>query len=379
METQRNKVNEYILRRAPYFHLSFDRDGVVREANQFAASMLGEDVVGKTFEGVFVDFNHTLDLKALILNPERLHRLDVTTLTGLPQTIQCEFHPDGDRILMLGHVDVAEMQCLQRQFIKLNNELNVVTRDLQKSNAQLQKLNELKNKFLGFASHDLRNPAGVIQSYVEFLQDEAGDRLTPEQAGFLDIIHDRAVAMVHLIGDLLDIAMIESGRNDANMQVTGLAQAFRTASLSVKKNADAKQVRIDVNLDSSLPAFHMDRFKIEQAIVNLLNNAVEHSPPGATVGLSARREGEEAVISISDQGPGFSDSMRARLFQPFAKGETRKTGGHVSHGLGLAIAKRMVDAHHGRIWAESQTGHGATFSFALPILSGSETHPHTPA
>lgn len=364
-----NAVSDYLRKHAPFFHLSFDRDGVVQEVNSFAASILGEDVVGRAFDRVFVDFNHTLDLRTLAQNPSRLHRLDVTTSAGLPQTIQCEFHAEGDKILVLGQVDIAEMQSLQRQFIKLNNELNVVTRDLQKSNAQLQKLNELKNKFLGFAAHDLRNPAGVIQSYVEFLQDEAGDCLTPEHTEFLDIIHDRAVAMVHLIGDLLDIAMIESGRNDANMQITGLAQAFRTACLSVKQNADARQVQVDVSLDASLPFFHMDRFKIEQAIINLLNNAVEHTRPGTTVRLCARREGREAIISISDEGPGIPASMKARLFQPFAKGQAQKTGGHASHGLGLAIAKRMVDAHHGRIWADSQPDKGTTFSFTLPILS----------
>jgi signal transduction histidine kinase len=264
-------------------------------------------------------------------------------------------------------VDIAGMQALQRQFIELNNELNAVTRQLQKANARLEQLSALKNRFVAFAAHDLRKPVGVIQTYAEFLIEEAANSLTPEHRGFLNVIHDRAMAMTRLIEELLDIALIESGRNDADLQPADLGRILQTACVSVKKVADARNVRVDVVLDAALPSVSLDRFKIEQAAVNLIGNAVEHTPPGTTVRVWARCEGDSAVISVSDQGPGIPDAVKATLFQPFARGQSRKPGGHESHGLGLAIAKRMVEAHHGRIWEDGHPGEGATFTFTLPL------------
>ena len=179
-------TDSYLREHAPFFYLGLDAQGVVRETNDFTTALLGQAALGRSFQDVFVDFRGTLDWAARAEDPTTAHRLEVSTAAGLPQTIQCAFHPVGDRVLAIGQVDIAEMQSLQRQFIGLNNELNVVTRQLQKANAQLQQLNELKNRFVGFAAHDLRRPVGVIQSYTEFLQEEARDRLTPEQAEFLD-------------------------------------------------------------------------------------------------------------------------------------------------------------------------------------------------
>ncbi len=359
-------TGHYLRDHAPFFYLGFDRQGVVRETNRFTAAMLGQDVVGKSFKEVFVDFQGVLDPGVLALDPARIHHLHVACPAGLPQTIQCGFHPAGGMILAIGHVDINEMQALQRQFIELNNELNGITRQLQKTNAQLEKMNALKNKFVGFAAHDLRKPVSVIQTYAEFLMDEARARLTAEHAQFLDIIHERARAMTRLIEELLDIAMIESGRNEPNLEPTDLGRIFQTARLSLKPIADAKNVRIETILEP-VPTLPLDRLKLEQAVVNLLGNAVEHTLAGTTVGLWARLDGDQVAVSISDQGPGIPESMRDKLFQPFARGQRRKEGGHQSHGLGLAIAKRMVDAHQGRIWAESKTGGGATFTFTLPL------------
>jgi len=361
-------VTDYLREHSPVFYLALDAAGVVRETNRFTTTLLGRDVTGRPFREVFVNFAGTLDPATLAREPARLQPLDVSTAAGLPQTIQCGFHAAGGLILALGHLDVAEIQSLQGQFLELNNELNVVTRDLQKANAQLKKLNELKNRFVGFAAHDLRKPVGVIQTYTEFLRDEARDRLTAEQAEFLDIIHERARTMAELIDELLDIAMIESGRNEAKLALTGLAQIFQIASLSVKRIADAKQVQIEVALDPALPDLQLDRLKIEQVVVNLLGNAVEHTRPGTTVRLDARRDGDQVVVTVRDQGTGIPAALLDKLFQPFARGQTEKAGGHASHGLGLAIAKRMVEAHRGRIWAENNPDGGATFSFTLPVV-----------
>jgi signal transduction histidine kinase len=177
--------------------------------------------------------------------------------------------------------------------------------------------------------------------------------------------------MAQLIDELLNLAIIESGGNEPNLQLTELGQIFQTASMSVRGSAEAKSVQIIVTLDPSLAPLPLDPLKIEQTVVNLLSNAVEHTRSGTAVRLAARHEPNHVIVSVSDQGPGVPPAMLDRLFQPFARWQGQKTPGHTSHGLGLAIAKRMVDAHQGRIWLEANSNQGATFSFSLPIHRGS--------
>lgn len=356
----------YIQTHAPCFYLAFDAAGVVRATNTFTTTLLGAPL-GRTFREVFLDFQGTLDPAALAQQPATVHTLDVATTDRLPQTVQCTFQPVGDHLLALGHVDIAGMEAMQRQFLVLNNELNVTLRALQKANAQLASLNQLKNRFLGFAAHDLRNPIGVIQSYTEFLQAEAGAQLAPEHREFLDIIHGRALAASQLIRELLDLALIESDRHEVHLQRATLAQVFALATLSVQQLAGTKGVQLETTLEPDLPALEFDRLKLEQTVINLLSNAVQHTAPQTTVRLAARRDGGNVRVSVTDAGPGIPAELLGQLFQPFTRGGPTKPGGHESHGLGLAIARRMVEAHRGRIWAANLPEGGAQFCFTLPL------------
>ncbi len=367
MKTIGDPMMDHLQEHAPFFYLKGDSQGTVRETNSFTISLLGEDPRGRPLTQVFVDFEGTLDPIAFARDPARSHRLTVNVPGGVPQTILCSFYDLGEGVVALGNVDIAEMRALQLDFLSLNNELNAVTRALHKANAQLEKLNELKNQFVGFAAHDLRGPVGVILTYAEFLRESAAEHLPPEEAGYVDVIHSRAKAMARLINDLLNIAMIESGKNEAQLELTGLNRIFKIACLSQKKKAEAKKVEVAVNLDPAIPDFPMDPIKVEQITVNLLGNAIEHTAFNSTVRLEGRLDGDHVVVSVSDQGPGIPEEMMGRLFQPFSRGQVHKPGGHTSHGLGLAIAKRMVEAHRGRIWAENKPGEGATFLFTLPI------------
>lgn len=373
MTTLPHSIGDYLDDQAPCFYLVFDENGLGFAANRFTTALIG-NVVGKSFKSIFVDFSGRLDLAEMAADPSKFHRLDVTTLSDLPQTLLCSFRRVADGIIAIGHVDILEMQVLQRSFIELNNELNVVMRQLQKANAQLEKLNALKNRFVGFAAHDLRRPVGVILSYTEFLQAEARDRLTPEHGEFLDIIQSRAESMNRLVEDLLDIATIESGRNEPKLETTDLADIFRTVEFTLKRLTTTKQVTLETLLDPSVPRLKLDVTRIEQAILNLAENAVEHTRPGTIVRLQARRDGGNILVTVSDAGPGIPAAKLGNLFQPFARGATGKD----SHGLGLAIAKRMIDSHRGRIWVESQPGEGTTFFFTLPITlepdSGRKEH-----
>ena len=250
---------------------------------------------------------------------------------------------------------------------RLNNELVNLQRELAKKNAELKRLNELKNQFLGMAAHDLRKPVGLILTYSEFLLDERAN-LDGEHADFLDTIHSSSEFMQSIIDDFLDVAMIESGRFELNLDSVDLARTLQQAIDLVKITAGKKHVSI-ISEHGELPAIFADGSKLEQAFANLLGNAVEHSPPGAAVVVACRHDDRSVVVSIRDQGPGISPEEQETIFAPFGRGRSKKTGGERSIGLGLVIARKVVEAHGGRIWIESQIGHGAVFIFSVPVTA----------
>jgi signal transduction histidine kinase len=285
----------------------------------------------------------------------------------LPQTFYFRFFTHEDQVLCFGAKDPEDEERLRKEVLSLNQELSNLTRDLQKNNAELARLNELKNQFLGMAAHDLRAPVGVVMACSESVLDEAGDALGDPHREFLSSILSSAHSMRRLIDDFLDVSMIESGRFALEAQPTEIGpiveRAVAVAGLAAKKN----HVGIVVNQYGSLPPLLIDGPKIEQALGNLLSNAIEHSQPDGTVEVRTRRDGKVVTVSVKDQGEGIAEEERGQLFQPYARTRSRKTAGERSTGLGLAIAQRIVEEHGGKIEVESTLGVGSTFCISLPM------------
>lgn len=258
---------------------------------------------------------------------------------------------------------------IYEEMSRLNNELATLQRELSKKNAELERLNEQKNRFLGMAAHDLRNPIGAIQTYSEFLLEEAASCLSEEHREFLAIIHASSQFMLRLIDDLLDVAKIEAGRLALDLQPIPIA-AFVHHNVTVNRPIGKKKqvellFRPEVS-DADLPPLWIDPSKMDQVLNNLIGNALKFSPPGRAVEVGLMREGPSLVLSVRDQGPGIAPHIRSRLFEPFMRGGTGGTAGEPSTGLGLAIVKRIVEGHGGRVWAESREGEGAVFFVSLP-------------
>lgn len=259
------------------------------------------------------------------------------------------------------------------EFTRVNNELANLQRQMAKANIELARLNEQKNQLLGMAAHDLRNPLGVIMSYAKFLDHMAGAKLDDKERQFVTQIEKSSQFMLRLLEDLLDVSQIESGK--LLLAVAPLDLAAAVAS-NVELNsvlAAAKNIAIELQRSAEPLWVDADPTKIEQVLNNLISNAVKYSHPGTTVRVTLEADAGEVTVRVRDQGQGIPEAEIGKLFQAFSKTTVKSTGGEKSTGLGLAITRRIVEGHGGRIGVESRVGDGSCFSFTLPRRISPET------
>ena len=255
---------------------------------------------------------------------------------------------------------------LYDELSRLNNELVTLQRELTKKNIELRRLNDDKNRFLGIAAHDLRHPLGVIQSFSEFLIDEASSVLNAEQQRFLSVIRSSSEFMMQLVNDLLDVAVIESGKLNLELRKINIIPLVESNIALSRVLAGKKNIRMVFNpSQESIPVI-IDSSKIEQVLNNFVGNAIKFSHPGTSITVSVSTDQGEVVVAVRDEGQGIPALELDNLFKPFTKTSVRGTAGEKSTGLGLAICRRIIEGHGGRIWVESEEGKGSIFYFALP-------------
>jgi two-component system sensor histidine kinase/response regulator len=226
----------------------------------------------------------------------------------------------------------------------------------------LQKLNEQKNRLLGMAAHDIRNPLANIRSLVDLLPDS--DRANSD--AIVDLISQSCDQMLALLNDLLDISAIESGKLSLKLQSCDLAHIIGLQLQQQRHLAQRKHIQLNSQLSSCLPAM-LDAQRIGQVIANLLNNAIKYSPTGSQVQILLKQTPCTAHIEVIDQGPGLSLEESLRLFKPFERLSSLPTAGESSTGLGLSICKNIIDAHQGTIGLRQHQGSGCHFYVELPL------------
>ncbi|MEO5931183.1 MAG: HAMP domain-containing sensor histidine kinase [Candidatus Kapaibacterium sp.] len=262
---------------------------------------------------------------------------------------------------------------LYDELSRLNNELTTTQRELARKNAELKRLNEQKNQFLGIAAHDLRTPLGAIMIYSEFLMESLPDRFQGEEENFLKTIHSSSHYMLSLVNDLLDIVKIEAGTLDLDLEPHDLARILQRTVLLNRVFAEKKEIGLLFDdSETSLPVMMIDAPKIEQVFNNLIGNAIKFSHPGTTIRIEMMMRKETVEITVVDQGIGIPAGELEGLFLPFRTTSTRSTAGEKGAGLGLAIARKIVQRHGGRITVESTPGTGSTFTVVLPIGTWAE-------
>lgn len=359
-------LRTYVEESAPIVALRLDARDQVVEANLEARRLLRGGGVGRAFADLLVEFTRPADLTMRVRQGGGVHRFTLDTASGVPESLDFRFFPLADGTLVLGSPDFREQQALRAQVLGLNAELNARTRQLHVANAELRELNELKIQFLGMAAHDLRQPISIVLTSCQIVLDETGAELSTEQREFLRSSVEAAMGMKQVIDSFLDLAVIESGQLRLDLMPATALQIIQGVVPPIRFLTARKQVELQVEACPDPRQLWVDAGKLQQVLLNLVGNAVEHSERGQRIWLAAHWEARDLVFSIRDEGPGLAPAEQAKLFTPFGRGTARKTAGERSTGLGLAIARLVIEAHGGRIWVESNPGQGATFLFSLP-------------
>lgn len=351
----------------PFFILA--QNGMIQKTNRFTEKLLGQTLVGEKIQDIIVDFHGIFDLSEVIKNPDRPYLLNLKRQNDLPQTYYFNFLLSDDGIYVFGQPDYDELEVIRKEILTLNLELSNLTRELHKKNAQLKLLNDEKNRFLGMAAHDLRKPIGLIVNYSEFLIEEAAAVLDSEQKRFLDVINASCSFMKRLVDDFLDVSAIEAGKFRLDLQPAMMGDVLEKSLLLNHRQALRKGVELEVQSEEKNLRVIMDASKIEQVIMNLVSNAIEHTEPGGKVTLGLSCDQRALTFSVRDNGTGIAPQEIDNLFQPFARTSTKKTAGEKSTGLGMMICRKIIEAHGGEIGVNSELGSGTTVYFNLPLIT----------
>jgi signal transduction histidine kinase len=226
-----------------------------------------------------------------------------------------------------------------------------------------------KTEFLAHMSHELRTPLNAVLGLSEALLERVFGELGDAQADALATIHASGRHLLDLINDVLDIARVESGVLPIEPEQVVLRPLIDEAAALVVNLMTAKGQRLVIDLAPTLPPVDVDRRRIKQVLLNLLGNAGKFSPPGATVILRAtsRDDTREVAIAVADNGPGIAAADRRRIFEPFVTLEPAMSRAHGGAGLGLTLAKQIVELHGGRIEVDGELGRGTAFTILLPV------------
>ena len=357
---------------APVGYMTLDAHGIIEEINLTATTLLGvarDRLIGTPFRAYVAAADGTafrehlrqvrqtaatatcelsLTLKDRPAIPVQLVSLAVRNTTGKITRFRTTIS------------DITERK-------QAKQALQEALAELRRSDAELERLNALKDQFLGMAAHDLRNPLAVIQSYSEFMLDEAAGQLDPEQLQFLRTIHSSSEFMARLINDLVDMYAIEAGRLRFDRQPTDLVALLERNVAMQRDLAEKKQLQLVFDSQGALPDMLLDGSKIEQALGHLISNAVKFSHPDSTVEVRVAPAAGQAIVAVQDHGQGIPPGELDGLFTPFARTSVKSTAGEKSTGLALVIARRIIEGHQGKIWVESQVGQGSTFFVSLPL------------
>ncbi|HKS83125.1 MAG TPA: HAMP domain-containing sensor histidine kinase [Candidatus Acidoferrales bacterium] len=278
--------------------------------------------------------------------------------------------------------DAAEM----RQTVQeLMQEREITYRNLLAAYLRLQEVNRQKTVFLASAAHELKTPLAVMKGYYELLLSGSLGKVSDRQREILQESKESCDRLVRLVSMFLNYSALESGKLILQLRDNNLKDCLNDLTCRWQDTFQRAKVKLDVVIHPELPQFKFDYPKVQQCIANLLDNALKHTPAGGVIALEAqphfwerrtsenstsqdRRRGpaqraNSVLVSVRDTGSGIAAEFHQEIFEEFVRVDPSSSG----MGLGLAITKRLIQAHRGKVWVDSEIGRGSTFSFLLPI------------
>ena len=345
-------------------------DGIITSWNPAAERILGwsaEDAIGQPITLIVPPERRAEEEEVLarIRRGERVDHFDTVRRTkdGRLIDLSITVSPVRDRtgrIVGASKVgrDISERRRLEEQRTRL-------LASEQEARRQAEALNTAKDQLLATVSHELRTPLNSIFGWARLLQ--SGDLDEASRARAVEVILRNATAQARLIDDLLDVSRIAAGHMRLDLERANLNGIIEAALETVRPTAGAKHVALVATLDAALGAILCAPDRLQQVVWNLLMNAVKFTPSGGRVEIASRRAGDGAAIVVTDTGEGIVPELLPHVFDAFWQGDSSSTRAQGGLGLGLALVRRLVELHAGRVVAESAgKGQGATFTVILP-------------
>ncbi len=347
---------------APIAYFSVGANSYIERANRSATELVGyslDELIGRPVFDLYADTPNgkakALELFRSFLAGEEIHNqeLEMRRADGSSVWVSLSVRPIRDK---------------EGRVVASRSAIVDIT--------ERKRLDQMKDDFIGLVSHELRTPLTVIMGCLNTVLSE-GARLSPEDTQqLLEDAAQETESLSHLLGNLLELSRAQAERLFLYTEPISIQDAIEETISKISRQSPAHQFSID--LPKGLPLVEGDSLRLERILFNLLQNAVKYSPPGSQTRVFAREEREQLVIGISDQGSGISPRDQARLFRPFERLGSSEPSSAKGIGLGLLVCKRLVEAHGGQIWVESEPGQGSTFFFTMPF-SRREKDSHIPS
>jgi signal transduction histidine kinase len=275
--------------------------------------------------------------------------------------------PDAGLLVIVE--DTTTTNRLVQSLIQSRNALRLTQNDLARANETLTQLSRFKSFMLTMAAHDLRSPLTAITGYAELLMEEGDGVSLDKKRTFAGAIKLQAQHIDQMISDLIDFDQIEQGRLTLELMPCNLNELALLALRPLKALADLRRQTIRLILSPAPIFIQAEPRRFYQIVQNLIGNAIKYSPEGGAIEIATQIESGDGLVSITDTGPGLTADEQAHVFQPYYRIESAHYSHTTGKGLGLYIAKLLIDEHNGRIEVASQLGQGTTFTVRLPLCA----------
>jgi len=289
----------------------------------------------------------------------------------------------GQKLVFCVCRDITERKRAEEELQKKDEQLNAQNEELRAANeelmAQQQELiektrevdeaNRLKSEFLAHMSHELRTPLNVIIGFSELMMDKVPGEINDKQRQCLDDILSSGKHLLGLINEVLDLSKIESGKMRLKLTNFALSELIEPLTRIMAPILMPRKQSLDIEIEEGLPLVYASKAKVEQVLLNLLDNSSKFTPDGGKLKIKAGREDSWCQVSVIDNGIGIKKEDQERMFEPFYQLDNPLTKEKSGTGLGLIIAKQIIEKHGGRLWVESEYGKGSRFTFTLPLAT----------